>query len=65
MGEVYLAEDVDLNRQVAVKLVKAGLGRAGLIRHFRREETILAGLLIPILGVSMAEGSPRPACLIS
>jgi tetratricopeptide (TPR) repeat protein/tRNA A-37 threonylcarbamoyl transferase component Bud32 len=50
MGEVYLAEDLDLNRQVAIKLVKAGLGRAGLIRHFRREERILAALTHPNIG---------------
>ena len=47
MGEVYLAEDSNLGRQVAIKLVKAGLGRAGLIRHFQREERILAALTHP------------------
>jgi tetratricopeptide (TPR) repeat protein len=47
MGEVYLAEDLNLHRQVAIKLVKAGLGRAGLIRHFQREERILAALTHP------------------
>src|SRR6266403_1994313 len=47
MGEVYLAEDSNLHRQVAIKLVKAGLGRAGLIRHFQREERILAALTHP------------------
>jgi non-specific serine/threonine protein kinase/serine/threonine-protein kinase len=50
MGEVYLAEDSNLQRQVAIKLVKAGLGRAGLIRHFRREERILAALTHPNIG---------------
>ncbi|MFN2624135.1 MAG: protein kinase [Chthoniobacterales bacterium] len=44
MGEVYLAEDLNLHRQVAIKLVKAGFGRASLIRHFQREEIILAAL---------------------
>jgi tetratricopeptide (TPR) repeat protein/predicted Ser/Thr protein kinase len=47
MGEVYLAEDSNLQRQVAVKLVKAGLGRADLVRHFQREERILAALTHP------------------
>jgi eukaryotic-like serine/threonine-protein kinase len=47
MGEVYLAEDIKLRRQVAIKLVKAGFGRANLIRHFQREERILAALTNP------------------
>jgi len=47
MGEVYLAEDLNLRRQVAIKLVKAGFGRANLIRHFQREERILAALTHP------------------
>jgi len=47
MGEVYLAEDAQLGRKVAIKLVKPGLGRANLIRHFRQEERILAGLNHP------------------
>ena len=47
MGEVYLAEDATLGRKVALKLVKSGLGRANLLRHFRREEKILAGLTHP------------------
>jgi eukaryotic-like serine/threonine-protein kinase len=47
MGEVYLAEDSNLHRQVAIKLVKLGLSRANLSRQFRREEQILAGLTHP------------------
>src|ERR1700738_4549792 len=47
MGEVYLAEDLKLHRHGAVKLVKAGFGRAHLIRHFQREEMILAALTHP------------------
>ncbi|MDP9098241.1 MAG: serine/threonine-protein kinase, partial [Verrucomicrobiota bacterium] len=47
MGEVYLAEDLKLHRQVAIKLVKAGFGRRNLIRHFQREERILAALTHP------------------
>lgn len=47
MGEVYLAEDTALGRKVALKLVKHGLGTARIIRHFRQEERILAGLSHP------------------
>src|SRR5205085_4280538 len=47
MGEVYLAEDSNLHRRVAVKLVKPGFGRANLLRHFQREERILAALTHP------------------
>ena len=47
MGEVYLADDTSLGRQVAIKLVKRGPGRASLIRHFHHEERILAGLNHP------------------
>ena len=47
MGEVYLAEDLTLGREVAIKLVKAGYGRANLVRHFQREERILAALTHP------------------
>jgi serine/threonine protein kinase len=44
MGEVYLARDVELGREVAVKLVKRGLGTADVLRRFRHEEQILASL---------------------
>jgi serine/threonine-protein kinase len=47
MGEVYLADDLKLHRQVAIKLVKAGFGCANLIRQFQREERILAVLTHP------------------
>jgi serine/threonine protein kinase/tetratricopeptide (TPR) repeat protein len=63
MGEVYLAEDTKLGRKVALKLVKPGLGRANLIRHFRQEERILAGLTHPNIarlygGAVTQEGVP-------
>jgi serine/threonine protein kinase len=47
MGEVYLAEDTALGREVALKLVKRGFGTAEFVRHFRQEERILAGLNHP------------------
>ena len=47
MGEVYLADDLQLGRKVAIKLVKLGYGSASLIRHFHREERILAALNHP------------------
>jgi non-specific serine/threonine protein kinase/serine/threonine-protein kinase len=50
MGEVYLAHDEKLNRRVALKLVRFGLGRADTARHFRREAEILASLNHPNIG---------------
>jgi non-specific serine/threonine protein kinase/serine/threonine-protein kinase len=47
MGEVYLARDVELGREVAVKLVKRGLGTSDVLRRFRHEEQILASLNHP------------------
>ncbi len=44
MGEVYLAEDAELGRQVAIKLIHRGFGGVGVARHLRREARILAGL---------------------
>ncbi len=47
MGEVYLAEDSELHRRVAIKLVKWGGGSEALLRHFEQEKWILAGLNDP------------------
>jgi eukaryotic-like serine/threonine-protein kinase len=47
MGEVYLAEDTKLERKVAIKLLKLGLGTANIVRHFHQEERILASLTHP------------------
>jgi serine/threonine protein kinase len=47
MGEVYLATDMHFGRQVAIKLIKQGFGTKEFVRHFRREERILAALNHP------------------
>jgi tetratricopeptide (TPR) repeat protein/tRNA A-37 threonylcarbamoyl transferase component Bud32 len=46
MGEVYLADDVELKRKVAVKLIRRYIG-AALPQHLRREARILATLNHP------------------
>jgi eukaryotic-like serine/threonine-protein kinase len=47
MGEVYLATDTELKRKVALKLVQRGLNTQEILRRFRHEEEILAGLNHP------------------
>jgi serine/threonine protein kinase len=47
MGEVYLAEDGQLHRKVALKLVRRGMDSEDIIRHFKREEHLLASLNHP------------------
>ena len=47
MGEVYLATDTELKRQVALKLVQRGMNTQEILRRFRHEEEILAGLNHP------------------
>ena len=47
MGNVFLAEDLNLQRKVALKLVRPGMGSTDLLRRFRYEERILAGLNHP------------------
>src|SRR6476646_11179881 len=37
MGEVHLAEDLSLGRQVALKLVRPGFGGTNVLRQFQRE----------------------------
>ncbi len=46
MGVVYLAARADeqYQKRVAIKVIKAGMGGADVVRHFRRERQILAGL---------------------
>ncbi len=47
MGNVFLAEDLNLNRKVALKLLRPGMVSADLLRRFRHEEQILASLNHP------------------
>src|SRR5215469_385604 len=63
MGDVYLARDRQLQRQVALKLVRRGLDTGDLTRRFQREEQILASLNHPNIarlygGGVTAEGVP-------
>ncbi|HLL16745.1 MAG TPA: serine/threonine-protein kinase [Pyrinomonadaceae bacterium] len=61
MGEVYLARDVELGREVAVKLVKRGLGTADVLRRFRHEEQILASLNHPHIARLFGGGKTKEA----
>ena len=47
MGEVYLAEDRQLHREVALKLVRRGMDTDDIVRHFEHEERLLASLNHP------------------
>ena len=47
MGEVYLAEDRQLHRKVALKLIRRGMDSEDIVRHFKREEHLLASLNHP------------------
>lgn len=63
MGRVFLAEDPELHRQVAIKMLPAELTRdARRVERFRREARILAGLQHPGIAVvhrfGIDEGHP-------
>ncbi len=47
MGEVYLAEDKGLARQVAIKVIKGNLKTKEILRRFQSERQILANLQHP------------------
>jgi non-specific serine/threonine protein kinase/serine/threonine-protein kinase len=49
MGEVYLADDMQFGRTVAIKLIKRAFSRADFLRQFEQEERILAGLNHPYI----------------
>ena len=57
MGEVYLARDRRVNRQVALKLVRGGLDRDLLTRRFQREQQLLAALNHPNIAQLYETGS--------
>jgi eukaryotic-like serine/threonine-protein kinase len=61
MGTVYLAEDSDLNREVAVKVLNAAAGESALTRRMVREAQIIARLehpgIVPVHDVgTLADG---------
>jgi serine/threonine protein kinase len=65
MGTVFLAERVDggFEQRVAIKLIRAGLGGRDVLRRFRMERQILAGLDHPNIarlldGGETAGGAP-------
>jgi eukaryotic-like serine/threonine-protein kinase len=65
MGVVYLAGRADdqYQKRVAIKVIRAGMDGAEIVRHFRRERQILAGLDHPNIarlldGGATAEGLP-------
>jgi serine/threonine protein kinase len=65
MGSVWLATrfDNDFKKQVAIKLVKRGMDTQEILRRFRLERQVLAGLMHPniaalIDGGSTADGLP-------
>ena len=47
MGEVYLAQDRQLHRRVALKLVRRGMDTDQIVRRFLHEQRLLAGLNHP------------------
>jgi serine/threonine protein kinase len=47
MGDVYLAEDLQFRRKVALKLVRAAMSTDDIVARFRHEEQILASLNDP------------------
>ena len=67
MGEVYRAARIDdqFDQQVAIKLVRVGLGSAFIIERFLGERQILATLNHPTLRACSTAEPPRTACLTS
>ena len=59
MGAVYLAvrDDDQYRQQVAVKVVKPGTDTDDVLRRFRRERQILAGLEHPYIARLLDGGS--------
>ncbi len=59
MGEVYLAERADgaFEQQVAVKLLRPGIGSADLVERFRLEQNLLARLEHPAVAPLLDAGT--------
>ncbi|MEM7350816.1 MAG: serine/threonine-protein kinase [Acidobacteriota bacterium] len=59
MGAVYLARraDREFERQVALKLIQPGLDSGDIVRRFRRERQILAGLEHPAIAKLLDGGT--------
>src|SRR5947209_5709315 len=59
MGTVYLAlrDDDVVQKQVAIKVVRAGAGEADVLRRFRQERAILASLDHPAIARLIDAGS--------
>ena len=62
MGAVYEALQLSLNRKVALKVLRAGLGLApSAVERFRREAEAAAGLhhtnIVPVYATGEAQGS--------
>ncbi len=61
MGTVYLAQQVDgeLNRRVALKLIKRGMDTEAVVHRFRHERDVLAGLQHPNIA-RLLDGGTTP-----
>ena len=61
MGAVYLAvrDDGEYRDQVAIKLIRAGLDSAAILRRFRQERQILANLKHPNIARLLDGGASR------
>lgn len=67
MGEVYLAHDPELDRKVAIKLIKSHLKTRELLRRFRNERQILANLQHPNIARLLGAGATTeglPFCVM-
>src|SRR6478672_1178697 len=63
MGTVYLAEDLELRRRVAIKVLAPGMCRdEHAVERFEREARLLAKLdhpnIVPVYSVGRANGLP-------
>lgn len=59
MGEVYLAEETALKREVALKLIRSNLKSKEVLRRFINERQILANLEHPNIARLLSAGATR------